>query len=175
MDPGLFESSRTRLWCWLLAPIALIAAVYVPADVFFRQTRQTMEEQAGTLALVPDMERKLHGATDLLNAFRVFEADSSRIADALSQRVNHAARQADFAIRSLSVEKNGTAGANGPGVFQIALQGEGSIAAFVALFQDLQTPEMLLTIQTAKIRMAKMPPDPVYGGDFVLTFHPVEL
>jgi hypothetical protein len=172
MDSGIFLRTRTRLWCWLLGPLVLMAAAEVPSRLYYTQTARSLEYRQAVLALIPQMEERLRIARATAKCFTALPGTDAEVAEALPQILNEAAKRSGFAVRSLNVENVAQSGVATRTV-RISAQGDGPIAAVIGLFAELQQSKVLSKIETVRIGTAKLPPDALYSADLAVCFYAV--
>jgi hypothetical protein len=170
MDAGRFEQSRRRFWVWMATPVVLIALAGFTSRLYLQHTRRVLAERLALLAAAGPLEERLRSLDALLKNVVAESGRGAETADETTRRINQAATQSGFVIRSLNVEKE-TAAAEGFAAQRIAVQGQGSLAATIRWLAELQRPGLLLRVETIKLTALSLPPDDTVGGEFTLVLY----
>lgn len=170
MDAGRFEQSRRRFWLWIATPIAIMVVAGLPSWLYLRHARQVLVDRQALLAAAEPLDGRLRSLDALLKGVVADAGRGAEAADEATRRVNKAATQSGFAIRSLSVEKE-TAETEGFTTLRIAVQGQASLSATIRWLAELQKPGLLLRVETIKLTSLSLPPDETVNGEFTLVLY----
>ena len=167
MDLGFFESSRLRFWLWIAVPPVVAVVVTVGSMLWLQQERDGLEKRQALLADLPMLEVQVRKADALLKSITPGANQTPVAAEAVSRRVEQAAKNAGLTIRSLKFGEGGEA-AGGLAAFKVAIQVQGPMRAVVQWLDEIQKPGVLLGLGQADWTALSAPPDDIYAGD--LTF-----
>jgi hypothetical protein len=170
MDAGRFEQSRRRFWMWIATPVAVMVLAGVPSWLYLRHARHALAERQGLLAATVPLEERLRSMDVLLKSLVAGSGRGAEAADETTRRINHAATETGFVIRTLSVEK-GMSETEGFKTLRIAVQGQGALPAVIHWLAELQKPGLLLRVESAKLTSLSLPPDDTVSGEFTLVLY----
>ncbi|MEI7435487.1 MAG: hypothetical protein WCL16_01610 [bacterium] len=168
----MFRWGKTGFVVWVVGPVALMAAIYLPGTLYCRQLNKTCDRRMAILNYLPEMDRQTQRAVATLKRLDPLRGSEVDHGAELSLRIEKMAQQHGLGIRSLKIEDGAVPDKTG-GVpyFTVTLQGEGGLQAIVETLNDLQRPEYLCRVATVRMRVMTWIPERVYGGDIVLRCH----
>jgi hypothetical protein len=186
MDLGLFRRSKTAFWAWVILPGALVAVVLYVVHVYCSYVDEVLQRRLAFDKLLPDLTHRVAMARDVMAGCSLMPKGESLAAEALSAKLNDAAQRCGFVINSVRVDKVEPEGKTKLSLLkkpaktvtalpalQVTVQGEGLLAAIVKLVAEVQGPQTLVTVESAKVRAKRLIPEPMYEGEFVFVCYGV--
>ena len=167
MDLGLFESSRLRFWLWLATPVVVVAAVTVFSLGWLRQERRGLEARRVLADDLPMLEVQVRKADALLKSVALASDQTVAATEAVSRRLDEAARNAGLTIRSMKFGES-TESVGGLVALKVAIQVQGPLRGVVQWLDEIQRPGLLLGVVQADLAALALPPDDTFSGDVVL-------
>lgn len=167
MDLGFFESSRLRFWLWLVVPAVAALGVTMGSAAWLHQERHALETRRALLDDLPLLEVQVRKAEELLKSATPSGARTAQGAEAITLRLDQAAKQAGVTLRSVKFEEMGAA-SGGFVSGKIAVQIQGSLRAVVQWLDDVQKPGVLLSVAQAELSALGQPPDDTFSGELKL-------
>ena len=173
MDLGLFRRGKLAVWAWVILPALLTAVVLCALEVVCNYVEQNVAQQ-GTLARIwPALDRRLTVAADVIAGFAVLPSGEADMMEALGSRLNAAAQRHNFAIDSLRIDKDESAAKDKGRVLIMAVRGEGPLDAVMKFVGEVQAPQSLVAVASAKLKAQQLTPHLLYEGEFVFKCHDV--
>ena len=203
MDLGLFKRSRTAFWLWIAVPIVTVAVVFSALEVHVRRVEEDLAYRRSTMKALPEIEKRVRDAGEMVRRFSAAPEGKADAPEWVRRRINRFAEQSGLTINSLSIESGqavipaassaaaskpaavrdrGPAGASPVAAdglkvpyLDVAVGGDGKLFSIVRFLADVQSPESLIAVKSASLRMARGGSDPAYGGEFVLRCYLVSM
>lgn len=167
MDLGLFESSRLRFWLWISTPVVVAAAVTALSWAWLRQERLGLEARQVLADDLPMLEVQTRKADALLKSVTLASDQTVAATEAVSRRLDEAAKNAGLAIRSMKFGES-TESVAGLVALKVNIQVQGPLRGVVQWLDEIQRPGLLLGVVKADLAALALPPDDTFSGDVVL-------
>ena len=167
MDLGLFESSRLRFWLWISTPVVVAVAVTVLSLAWLHRERLGLEARRGLAEDLPTLEVQTRKAEALLTSVTLASDQAVAATEAVSRRLDEAAKNAGLAIRSVKFGESAETVA-GLVALKVNIQVQGPLRGIVQWLDEIQRPGLLLGVVQADLSALALPPDDTFSGDLVL-------
>lgn len=163
MDLGLFRRRRSVFWLWVICPLVAAAGIHYAVFFYCRHMAEMLQEQGAMAALLPDMVDSLETADDAVNSFPAIRATAADARSALTTRISELSLQHDFLANNVRIKSLTESGPIQK--LEVTIEGEGRLVSIMKFVNDLQTPESLMSLVRAHIRISAFFPVPVYSCD----------
>jgi len=166
MDLGLFRRRRVVFWLWIVGP--LLAAVVVHYSVFLYCGRMSamLQERQALASILPGLQESLSASQAAIDTFPSVRATATDARAALTTRVSELSTKHGFVANSLRISSLTESGPVQK--LEVTIEGEGRLLSIMKFVNDLQTPESLMSLVGASLRINAFFPIPVYNCE--LTF-----
>jgi hypothetical protein len=168
-----FTSGRVELAVCLVVPLLVLAALAIPGHLYVRRLEQSLLERTACLERVPEMERKLVEARQVLRPFAVASAEGDKGSE-LTLTVEKAAQSFGFTTRSADVEKKSGTGAQAWSDYKVTLNGVGSLKSIIGMLDFLEHPSRRFQVNQVTLNAKGFVPEATYEGEVVLTSRTVD-
>ncbi len=111
-------------------------------------------------ALLPDMVGALDNADDIIDEFPAIRATATEARSALTTRISELSLQHNFLANNVRIKSLTPSGPVQE--LEITIEGEGRLLAIMKFVNALQTPESLMSLVRATVRITEFHPVPVY-------------
>ena len=151
MDVGKFKSSFGRLTVWITLPPLLIASIGISTYALRLQSDWELERTRVLSVTRPKVVEARESASELMMQFRNSENGTVNSEDELISYLQVAARNMDFTIDSLKVERKTVSANNNIPVLRASIRGAGTISSIKAYIGDVTARHQLLSESSLQI------------------------
>lgn len=151
MDIGKFKASRGRLIAWVLIPPALIVGIGLSSFALKLQSEWQLERTRVLSELLPQVKQAELEVQSLLTLFNESAAGSIKSEDELISFLQNTARDADFTVDSLQVERRSSASDKKTSVLTAKVRGSGTFVAVQSFMGDAASRQHLLSESSLQI------------------------
>lgn len=151
MDIGKFKASRGRLTAWILIPPVLIVGIGLTSFALRQQSEWQLERTRVLADLLPKVKQTEQEALSLLARFNESEAGSIKSEDELISFLQNAAREADFTVDSLKVERKGSSANKNTPILTAMVRGTGTFRSVQTFMSDAASKQHLLSESALQI------------------------
>jgi hypothetical protein len=163
MDLGLFRRRRIGFWLWIVCPLLAAASIHFSVFLYCQRMAGMLQEQKAMAALLPDMAGALDNANSIVDEFPAIRATAAEARSALTTRISELSLQHNFLANNVRIKSLTAAGPVQK--LEVSIEGEGQMLAIMKFVNDLQTPESLMALVRANIRVNAFFPTPVYNWE----------
>jgi len=124
---------------------------------------EMLQEQGAMAALLPDMAQSLETADTAIDGFPAIRATAADARSALTTRISELSQQHNFLANNVRIKSLKESGPIQR--LEVTIEGEGRLLSIMKFVNDLQTPESLMSLVRASVRVNSFFPVPVYSCD----------
>ncbi len=172
MDSGIFLSNRKNMLLWVLTPLLISAVFYLFLFSYFKNRESLFLEKRSFIESIPLINQKISAAEVLLKKYN-FTMSKSESIEKLNSQLREAARLANISIDSLNIDAN-PQGSSDRSIFKVAVKTAGSLGSIAGFIEAIQASGMLLTLDSAKIRLYGIGEAQDYSADIVFSYHSLQ-
>lgn len=148
MDLGKFKSSRLRLTLWILIPPLLSVGFGLSTYAFQLRSEWQLNRTSGLAKVLPRLVEINSQAERLMQNFGAGEAQPITSEEGLISFLQESARETDFEVDSLNVERRSAKGLN---YLSATVTGSGDLSAIQHFLADVSASHQLLSESSLKI------------------------
>jgi hypothetical protein len=168
MKPSKLRAGRLELVVCIVAPLLLLAGIAIPGHLYCRHLGQKLQERQASLEQVPEMERQLAAALQVLQPFAVASVEGDKASE-LTLTTEEAAQNFGFVTRAVNVEKPAGAGTEAWSDYKVMFNGAGNIKSIIGMLEFLEHPARRFQVSQVTLNAKGFIPEPTYDGSVVLT------
>ncbi|MEI6148826.1 MAG: hypothetical protein WCS01_06985 [bacterium] len=168
MKLSKLRAGRLELAVCILTPLLLLACIAIPGHLYCRHLGQKLQERQASLEQVPEMERQLAAARQVLQPFAVASVEGDKASE-LTLTTEKAAQAFGFVTRAVNVEKPAGAGAEGWSDYKVMFNGAGNLKSIIEMLEFLELPAQRFQVSQMTLKAKGFVPEPTYDGSVVLT------
>lgn len=148
MDLGKFKSSRLRLTLWILIPPLLSVGFGLSTYALQLRSEWQLKRTRGLAQVLPRLVETNNKARRMMQDFGAGEEQSITSEEGLISFLQESARETDFEVDSLNVERRSAQGLN---FLSASVTGSGSLSAIQHFLADVSTSHRLLSESSLQI------------------------
>ncbi len=115
--------------------------------------------------LVPDLAGGLELSAAVMDAFPLLRASASEIRSTFTTRISECSAAYGFQVNRVRISSLPDKG--GLQKLEVTIDGEGGLLSIMKLLKELQAPEALLSLESARLRVGSYSPVTVYQCELV--------
>jgi len=172
MDVGIFLNSKKNILSWIIAPFLVSVVFYLFLFGYFKARENKLMEEKSLIDYIPLIDKKISAAEELLKKYN-FKLTDSEVIEKLNLELRESARISSFSIDSMNIGKDPQA-SDGGSIFKTTVKGSGDLNSISNFVEALQVSGILLTIDSADIRLLGEAGARAYSADFIISYHSLQ-
>ncbi len=164
MDLGLFKRKKIVFWLWIVLPLVVIVGIHFSVYTYCQHIAETVQTRRALALLLPDLDSALSLSEAEISRFSEISGTASEVRAAVNTRISAVSAECGLVVNSLRITSELTK--DPLQKLEVSMDGEGGLLAVMKFMNRLQSPELLISLVNANLRIAKFEPNVVYNYDF---------
>ena len=168
MDIATLIAKKDLFKLWVITPMAALLLLAASSNTFKIHKINALAQQDLLYNIIPNLEKTLAQADDVLSEFSAYNADGSEAGNELIGLLNEVAAAQNFELTSASVENSALDKQNNIQLMNAHIQGDGNLATIIKFMDEVLDQHPLLS--EAAMNLIQTPGEPgIYSASFTFT------